>query len=318
MGLKIKGLDQITAWIGGIVIASIIVGITIYIGRSIDSRRELRKVQLAKEAESILAATMARQQLSSAKKAETEENLDTHESESTGDRPRSQVATIPYGYTGPQAPWRWSDIQEDWKICGTGKKQSPIDISGAKMDAKLKALKFNYQHGTTKLFLANQTLQGSVEFGSWLDIDGDRYDLKHVTFHTPSEHRVNGLPYEMEIQFHHQELSGKRAAVAVLIAAGSSNSSLSRMEEKLPRYEGEESVLDRFQWTDIILSKKRTYWQYTGSLTTPPCTEGINWIVLTETTPATTKEIDKISALQKNNARPTQELHGRPVHRSNR
>ena len=316
MGLKIKGLDQITAWIGGVVIAAAVTGIILFIGQGIDKREEEAKIQLAKEAEAILAAATKNQQ-QAAKKNELSET-DSKKTKVADDSSPRKGAILPYGYSGPQAPWRWSDIQENWQLCGKGKKQSPIDISGARIDPKLKALKFNYQHGATILSLANQTLQGSVEFGSWLDIDGDRYDLKKITFHTPSEHRIHGLPYEMEIQLHHQELSGKTASVALLIAVGSANHAIQRIEEKLPRYEGEEIVLDRFKWDDIISAKKRTYWQYTGSLTTPPCTENLNWIVLTETSPATTKEIDRIAALQKNNARPVQELHGRAVTRSNR
>lgn len=316
MELKIKGLDQITAWIGGIVIASVVAGIILFMGQRIDKREEEAKIKLAKEAESILAAANKNQQ--AAKKGAIGET-GSKETDATDDSsPRKKNAVLPYGYSGPQAPWRWSDIQENWQLCGKGKRQSPIDISGARIDPRLKALKFNYQHGTTILSLANQTLQGSVEFGSWLDIDGDRYDLKKITFHTPSEHRIHGLPYEMEIQLHHQELSGKTASVALLIAVGSSNQAIQRIDEKLPRYEGEEIVLDRFKWDDLISAKKRTYWQYTGSLTTPPCTENLNWIVLTETSPATTKEIDRIAVLQKNNARPVQELHGRSITRSNR
>lgn len=314
MALKLSGFDQVSAWIVGVVVATGFIGVTLFIGKKSDSRLEIQKEQRAQEAEQLLSEAH-------------ESNHEVATSKSThGDEATEKAATLvdagkplisSFGYAGGSAPWRWSDLKPEWKLCGSGKKQSPIDLSGAKVDPKLKALKFNYQHGITSLALANQTIQGDVELGSWLDLDGDRYDLKKITIHTPSEHRVNGLPYEMEVQFHHRELSGRTAIVAVLITAGKSHPALLRLANKLPRYEGETATLDRFIWTDL-LPAKRTYWEYEGSETTPPCQESVEWIVLTNTVDAATREIDSIAQLQKNNARPIQEIGRRTLRRSNR
>lgn len=313
MALAIKGFDQVTAWIGGVVLAGGIIGLLFFVGKTADRQQEERKEERAKEAEELLA------EKSSAPRTQTESANDHAQDKHAKDKsqePSHKEASV-FSYTGASAPWRWSDMKEAWKLCGSGKKQSPVDISGAKINPKLKALKFNYQHGVTALSLTNQTVQGEVEFGSWLDIDGDRYDLKTISVHTPSEHRVNGLPYEMEIQFHHKELSGKIANVAVLITAGKSNPAILRLVKALPRYEGENGSLKRYIWSDI-LPAHRTYWQYEGSETTPPCTEGVEWIVLTNTTAAASREIDALANLQKNNSRPTQELGRRIIRRSNR
>ena len=314
MALKLSGFDQVSAWITGVAVAGAVIGLTLFIGKKADKAQEILKEERAREAEALLSEAHASYAHEAREKAASEEQK--HAEAQTNSHPTTPTVSS-FAYTGASAPWRWSDIKEEWKTCGSGKKQSPIDLSGAKVDPKLKALKFNYQHGVTALSFANQTIQGDVELGSWLDIDGDRYDLKTITIHTPSEHRVNGLPYEMEVQFHHRELSGREAVVAVLITAGKSHPAFLKLANKLPRYEGETASLERFIWTDI-LPAKRTYWQYEGSETTPPCKEGIDWIVLTNTTDAATREIDSIAHLQKNNARPTQELGRRILRRSNR
>lgn len=311
MAFTIKGLDQVTAWIGGVVIAGAVIGVVLFLGKSADKSQDALKEARAKIAEELLAEATNTSRKDTASVA-SDSSVEPPPQELPAKHPVSA-----FSYTGASAPWRWSDLKEEWRLCGTGKRQSPIDLSGAKIDAKLKALKFNYQHGVTNLSFANQTLQGDVEFGSWLDVDGDRYDLKNVSVHTPSEHRVNGLPFEMEIQLQHQELSGRVIIVAVLLTAGKSNPTLLRIAKDLPRYEGETGSLNRFLWTDI-LPPKRTYWQYDGSWTTPPCTENVTWIVLTDTVQAATREIDSVGALQKNNARPTHELGHRLLRRSDR
>lgn len=312
MALKLSGFDQVSAWIVGVVVAGALISITLFIGKKVDANRELQKEERAQQAEQLLAEARESSHESTSKIA----GDDVPEKEKT-DADVAMPLTSTFGYAGATAPWRWSDLKDEWKLCGSGKKQSPIDLSGAKIEPKLKALKFNYQHGVTTLALANQTIQGDVALGSWLDIDGDRYDLRKISVHTPSEHRVNGLPYEMEIQFHHRELSGRTAIVAVLVTAGKSHPALLKLANTLPRYEGESSTLDRFIWTDV-LPAKRTYWEYEGSETTPPCKEDVEWIVLTNTIDAATREIDSIAHLQKNNARPTQELGRRTLRRSNR
>jgi carbonic anhydrase len=313
MALKLSGFDQVSAWIIGIVAGGAVVGLILFVGKKADTAQETRKEERAHEAERLLSEA----------NASSNENRAKAKSKHQDDTDVAPIATTAkpfvssFAYSGASAPWRWSDIKDEWKLCGAGKKQSPVDLSGAKIDPKLKALKFNYQHGTTTLGFANQTIQGDVELGSWIDIDGDRYDLKKVTVHTPSEHRVNGLPFEMEVQFHHRELSGRTAVVAVLVTAGKSHPAFLRMANKLPRYEGETATLDRFVWTDI-LPTKRTYWQYEGSDTAPPCHEGVQWLVFTNTIDAATREIDSLAQLQKNNARPVQELGRRTLRRSNR
>ncbi|MCX6127306.1 MAG: carbonic anhydrase family protein, partial [Proteobacteria bacterium] len=222
-----------------------------------------------------------------------------------------------FGYSGSTAPWRWMDLKPAWELCGKGRKQSPIDISGAKESQRLKPIKFNYRHDVTTLDLAASTLHGKIEPGSWLEFDADRYDLKEVYFRTPGEHRINGLPYELELQLAHEELSGRKLILSVQFTTGKSHPSLRRIAQSLPRFEGETVRFDKNIWSDFLPSK-RTYWTYTGSLTMPPCTEDVTWVVLTQTSTASTADIDNLAKYQKDNARPYQPLNGRKIARSNR
>lgn len=306
MAIKIRGFDQITAWGVGIVTAGALFGVIFWLGKSSASKEAAEKLRLTKEAEK----SLAEHHNTKAKLHQPEANA--HEKATL---PDTQKTSSSYAYSGTTAPWRWADM--GWPLCGTGKQQSPIDISGAKESPELKSLKVNYLHGVTELSFANQTFSGSIENGSWLDVDGDRYDLKNVYFRTPSEHRVNGLPYELELQLLHQELSGRQIMLSILVTAGKKNEHLEPILSSLPRYEGEQHRIERLNWS-AVLPSKRLYWQYRGSLTTPPCSEGITWIVLTTPVYASTAQIEAFQHLQKNNARAVFPLGQRALHRSNR
>ena len=222
-----------------------------------------------------------------------------------------------WGYTGNQAPWYWSTLNDKWQDCGAKTGQSPIDISGSRLDERLKALKFNYRHGITHLILHHQTVQGDVDGGSFLDWDGERFDLKRVFFRTPSEHRVNGLPWEMEVQLEHIAATGKILMVSVLITPGKATDFLGTFSEHLPRFKDDVKDLERLNWSELIPAKK-TYWTYTGSSTMPPCTPDTRWIILTDTVSTSKNLIDQFVLLQKTNTRPVFLVGKRELSRSNR
>ena len=324
MAIKIRGFDQITAWIGGTLVACALLGMFWMISKCALQKEVTEKEQSTEKANKFLTAQ------ESSTKIEPKGELSS-DSESVAEPAieKTNGADDRWGYIGTIAPWRWADLDPAWSLCSKGKSQSPVDISAAKTDPQQKGLRFHYRHGTTVFSLQNQTVQGKIEQGSWMDVDGERYDLNGVYFRTPGEHRVNGLPFEMEIQLIHTELSGKKLNVSVLVAIGNTHAAknetthaaahdqIDRIVQALPRFAGETQSLSQWNWNDV-LPAKLTYWSYRGSATIPPCQEDLAWYILTEPIRTSAKQIDPFVLLQKNNARPEQPLHGRVIARSNR
>ena len=312
MEIKIRGMDQITAWVVGFIAASAIFAILWFVSKRAFNQNLIDQAKNAEIADNVLKEQEKKSAQRSPLGEVQSENI---KPEASVGKPNESDDR--WGYTGTIAPWRWMDLDPAWSLCGKGKAQSPIDIAAAKTDNNLKGLRLHYRHGTTRFSLHNQTVQGDIETGSWMDIDGERFDLNTVSFHTPGEHLINGLPFEMEIQWSHSELSGKKVILALQVAVGKGNPVMDRIGEVLPRFSGDTQSLSQLNWNDLLPSKL-TYWTYRGSTTTPPCHEDISWYVLTEPIHAGAKQIDKFVILQKNNARSPQALHGRTIARSNR
>jgi carbonic anhydrase len=231
--------------------------------------------------------------------------------------PASKSPLENYGYSGNLAPWYWANLNDKWKNCASKVNQSPIDLSGAKLDEKLKTLKFFYQHGITTIYFEHQTVKGKVERGSYLEWDGERFDLETVYFRTPSEHRVNSLPFELEAQLEHTAVDGRKLMVSTLFTPGKSNDLMERVAKNIPTLPDDTRDIDRANWIDLFPLKK-TYWTYVGSSTTPPCSPDVRWIVFTQESYTNKSSIDHFGLRQKANARPVYTLGERRLVRSNR
>ena len=314
MAIKIKGFDQITATIGGIFLSGMLFTCIWYLGKysaKLEEEEESRQVEEAEKNIKHLEEAAAK------KLTEASANLPTG-SATENLNGRAALDTVErWGYAGNLAPWYWPQLDEKWKACGAKANQSPIDISGAHEDESLKSLKLNYFHGVTKLTFHHQTVQGDVERGSWLDWNGERFDLKKVYVRTPSEHRVNSLPWEMETQLEHQSVTGEKIMLSVLMTPGKPNEVMSRLAQNLPRVKDEIKDIDRLNWIDLM-PRRHTYWTYFGSATTPPCESNVRWIIVREPVTTTKAVIDRFVLLQKSNIRPVHLLGKRPLSRSNR
>ena len=312
MALKIKGLDQITAWAAGIFGALGLLTIFWYGSQYYVNRAEEKKQA---DMQSVLHDLDS---LKNKKKLEHSHHTqdDAHK---THLRQNPAPATFHhYGYTGNLAPWYWANLNESWRLCESGSSQSPIDLSGARLDDRLKSLKFFYRHGVTSFSLSNQTVTGRIERGSYLEWDGERFDLSQVMFRTPSEHHVNSLPFEMELQLEHVALDGRKIMVSVLLTPGIHQSLLERVSKNIPGG-GMQDIQDieQLKW-DEVFPPKKTYWTYLGSATTPPCQEGVRWVVFTHEVATSKASIDRFVLKQKSNARPIFKIGKRAVTRSNR
>lgn len=195
--------------------------------------------------------------------------------------------------------------------------QSPVDLDNTRLDPKLKTLLFSYKPSDLTFTLKGQEALATISEGNFVEIEGDRFNLHSITMHTPSEHTLQSVPYEVEVQFHHRSATGALATIAVFIAAGSRNEDYELLLASLPRGESDERQLNAFPLMSL-LPKKRTYFHYQGSLSRPPCTPDVAWYVFTQSVEVAQKDIERLVKLVINNSRPQQKRGGRPITRSNR
>lgn len=184
-----------------------------------------------------------------------------------------------WSYSGEAGPENWARLAPEYAACGIGVNQSPIDISKT-IPAELSPLQFDYKgHGTT-IVNNGHTVQINVEPGSWLRAGGEEFQLVQFHFHSPSEHQVNGELFPLEGHFVHQDSSGALAVVGVLFRAGERNTDLARIGSAAPQVINQPAAIDMDIADLELYGNHESYYRYNGSLTTPPCTEGVQWYVL--------------------------------------
>lgn len=239
---------------------------------------------------------------------------------------------INWSYLGNTGPLRWAQLSPDFKLCSTGQEQSPINIK-KNMALAASSLTLDYKpaqlyimdDGNTTLLLGNtqtiindgHTIQAnfdSKDVPETLNYNNVSYRLIQFHFHSPSETLMKSVAFPMEIHFVHQGPDGKVVVLAVLVAGGAANLELRKIINNIPL---DQSVAHKIQGEKInpldLLPKKLSYYAFAGSLTTPPCTEGLQWIVLADPITASPGQILRLRNLIGNNARPTQDLHKRVI-----
>ena len=222
-----------------------------------------------------------------------------------------------WSYAGEAGADHWGSLRQDFSACAEGRQQSPIDIrDGARLD--LEAVEFHYTPTPLRVVDTGHTVQVNVDAGRHITVMGRRYDLKQFHFHKPAEERIDGRSYDMVAHLVHKDLNGRIAVVAVLFEAGAENAFLSRLWPYLPLERGPENFLPDVKLElDRLLPESRTYYTYMGSLTTPPCTEGVLWIVMKNPVPVSPEQVAVFSRLYPMNARPIQAANGRFIKESN-
>lgn len=216
-----------------------------------------------------------------------------------------------WGYEGNVGPDQWTSLKPEFSACA-GKNQSPIDVSGT-IDAKLKPLRFSYKAGGHEVVNNGHTIQVNIDTGSSVVVDGIQFDLKQFHFHSPSENHISGKSYPLEAHLVHADKDGNLAVVAVVFNAGPANATVAAAWSQMPKAEGK-AVLPTKVSAAGLLPKSHDYYRYNGSLTTPPCTEGVRWIVMKK--PMTVSK-EQLNAFQTNlgfaNNRPIQPANARPI-----
>lgn len=220
-----------------------------------------------------------------------------------------------WGYTEDVAPKHWSELNPQFKMCSEGKQQSPINIVPTN-DIELPALNLNYNTGSTSIVNNGHTVQVNIKNGSTFTIGSDVYELKQFHFHTPSENQINGTSYPLEAHFVHATKDGKLAVIAVMFQEVVSNAVLTKIWKKLPNLKlNEETKLElTSEEIKALMPDDKSYYQFVGSLTTPPCTEGVKWYVYKTPLAISKEQVQQFFDLYgHSNHRPIQESNGREI-----
>jgi len=220
-----------------------------------------------------------------------------------------------WSYTGANGPAKWGKLSKEFAVCGTGTMQSPIDIVDKDVrKGDLPALLFNYKPSPLKVIDDGRTIQVNYAPDSWVTVNGKRYELVSIDFHKPSEMKVNGKGHEMAAHLVHKDKDGKIAILAVMFDPGAENPVLKTIWSNLPASKGKESVVDGATINALgLLPKTKDYYMFTGSLTTPPCTEGVSWYMLKKPMEVSADQIARFGRLYPMNARPTQPRNDRDI-----
>ncbi|UTW55239.1 carbonic anhydrase [Kordiimonas sp. SCSIO 12610] len=214
------------------------------------------------------------------------------------------VAQDAWSYEGNTGPDNWGNLSPDYKLCSAGQYQSPINIEGTD-PAILHDLQLNYNVHPVDLRHHGKHIVQNYSNQSVLNVGASAYELKTLTFKSPAEHTIAGNRYPLEIQLTHQNKNGEVAILSIFGATGSENLALNEIIANLPLEAGQTSKNDKvvFNARDLTPHNK-AYYRYNGSLTTPPCTEGVNWYILKTPIEASPQQINMLNALSGNNARP--------------
>jgi len=218
-----------------------------------------------------------------------------------------------WAYGGHVGPGEWGTLDKAFATCKLGKVQSPIDIRGPKA-ADLPAIKFDYKPSPLRVIDNGHTIQVNYAPGSSIEVGGTRYELVQFHFHKPSEESIDGKRRDMVAHFVHKDASGKLAVVAVLLQTGAANPVVAALWNNLPAHKESEVDVKGAQIDPAdLLPRDRGYYTFEGSLTTPPCSEGVRWFVLKTPMTVAASELTAFARLYPMNARPTQPLNGRTV-----
>jgi len=217
-----------------------------------------------------------------------------------------------WSYEGATGPSHWGDIDAASKVCSLGSQQSPIDIAGT-IKAKLPPLEIAWSRKADTIVNNGHTIQLNIAPGSTLKLGRDDYTLLQFHFHHPSEHTIAGKHYPMEVHFVHRNAAGGLAVIGALMTAGKRNSVFNKIVATMPAQEGPAVKADAAIDPNRLLPAAHGYYRYAGSLTTPPCSEVVNWLLLREPIEVAKADIDAFAKLYPMNARPVQKDNRRFV-----
>ncbi len=218
-----------------------------------------------------------------------------------------------WAYSGEDGPKHWAELDPAYSACALGHSESPINITKAE-PADLPALKLDYQPSPLNIIDNGHTIQVNVAPGSVLTVGGKTYTLKQFHFHHPSEEHVNGKVFPLEAHFVHQDSEGHLAVVSVLFQEGPANPLLETLWKYIPTEKDKAENVSAVSIQALeLLPTDRGYFTFSGSLTTPPCTEGVTWYEFKSYATLSAEQVAAFAKLYPTNARPVQPTYGRHI-----
>jgi carbonic anhydrase len=233
-------------------------------------------------------------------------------SDSSSAEPSSKdgMPTASWSYTGDNGPEAWGELSPDFAACSEGKRQSPIEIKDP-TSTKRQPPTFDYTDGTSAVDNNGHSIEATSGPGNSMSVDGTEYSLIRMHFHAPSETVMDGTTYPVEAHFVHQSKAGDLAVFAVLFEEGRDSEGWESFVDQMG-LEDEASGIAKITWSQMLPSKTKTV-RFDGSLTTPECTEGLNWLVATTPVEVSSDQISEFRGAYDDNARPVQPVNGREV-----
>ncbi|OLN23761.1 carbonic anhydrase [Domibacillus antri] len=217
------------------------------------------------------------------------------------------------GETGPD---QWGKLDASYAACMNGSEQSPVNIefSQVKTSERSGNIETHYAPGSFSVVHNGHTIQVNAEgTDNRMTVEESEYNLVQLHFHTPSEHQFNGRHLDMELHLVHQNANGELAVLGVMIREGKENENLASVWEKLPKEETENGISVKELDLHTLLPENQASFYYNGSLTTPPCTEEVKWIVLEQPIEMSKEQIQAFQQIFPDNHRPVQSLNEREI-----
>ncbi|MDU6926179.1 carbonic anhydrase [Franconibacter helveticus] len=220
-----------------------------------------------------------------------------------------------WSYEGEGAPEHWGELDPQYSLCQKGMNQSPVDIDRT-VKAQPNPLKTHYTDGPNAILNNGHTIQASVTGNTQdtLTVDGETFTLQQFHFHAPGENTLHGKHYAMEMHLVHKNAAGEIAVVAVMFETGQANGELEKLWQAMPAKAEVSQPLSNRVDINKLLPEDKTHYRFSGSLTTPPCSEGVTWLVLKQPLTLSQAQLDKFkSVMHHDNNRPVQSPHGRVI-----
>ena len=226
----------------------------------------------------------------------------------------NRVRASSWGYQGETGANLWGELDPEFAACGTGQAQSPINIEGSGYSFDVGSLDFDYRDTPLTIDNNGKTIRVDYQPGSSLTLDGQKYELLQFHFHRPSEHLISGMAAAMEAHFVHQDrATGDLVVLAVLIAEGETNRAIESIWQQMAPFASQTDRVSNLTINALQLlpTNSKRYYRYQGSLTTPPCSEVVTWLVLKQPISISKSQLSSFNEVIGNNARPVQALNQR-------
>jgi len=218
-----------------------------------------------------------------------------------------------WSYSGDNGPEYWGKIDSKYRCCSSGKNQSPVNLTGM-VESELPPLVIHYKANGHEVVNNGHTIQVNCKAGSTISWNGKRFELKQFHFHSPGENTIEGSSFPMELHFVHMDKNENIAVIAVMFEIGEKNHELEKIWSYMPDGEGRKKFINNYADAGQLLPYSHDYYKFNGSLTTPPCSEGVSWFVMKSFLEASVKQIDKfVNIMHHPNNRPVQPLNARII-----